>query len=450
MSQIPRNAFARTAKLASLPLSLAGRVALGAGKRLGGQPAAAVAAQLQNRTAEQLFSVLGELKGGAMKVGQALSVLETALPEDLASPYRSVLTRLQESAPPMPTATVHSVLTRELGPTWRSLFAEFEDHPAACASIGQVHAARWSDGRPVAVKVQYPGAGPALLGDFRRLSLATKLATGWLPGVDLGPILTELVRRVEEELDYAAEAEHQSTFAEAFEGDAHVLIPRVVHQSGAVLVSEWLDGTPLAEIIASGSPTQRDLASARYLEFLLSGPQRARRLHADPHPGNFRLMPDGRLGVLDFGSVDRLPDGLPEIIGRVLTVTLDRDAASVSAGLRQEGFIRPGVEIDADGLLEFIAPFTEPLHTNTFTFTRAWLRGHSSRMQDPRGQNFGVGLRLTLPPEYLLIHRVWLGGIAVLCQIGGEVEARAIVDQWLPGADLGPAPVTPEQIWPAS
>ncbi len=161
-------------------------------------------------------------------------------------------------------------------------------------------------------------------------------------------------------------------------------------------------------------------------------------------------MPDGRLGVLDFGSVDRLPDGLPEIIGRVLTVTLDRDAASVSAGLRQEGFIRPGVEIDADGLLEFIAPFTEPLHTNTFTFTRAWLRGHSSRMQDPRGQNFGVGLRLTLPPEYLLIHRVWLGGIAVLCQIGGEVEARAIVDQWLPGADLGPAPVTPEQIWPAS
>ncbi|HYO86097.1 MAG TPA: AarF/ABC1/UbiB kinase family protein [Dermatophilaceae bacterium] len=442
MSQPPRNPLARTARLASLPLSLVGRAALGAGKRLGGQPAAVVAAQLQQRTAEQLFSVLGELKGGAMKVGQALSVLESALPEEMAAPYRAVLTKLQESAPPMPTATTHAVLAEHLGQDWRTMFRDFDSTPAACASIGQVHRATWQDGRPVAVKVQYPGAGPALLGDFRRLSRVTKLATSLLPGIDLGPVLDELVLRVGEELDYAAEADHQRAFAAAFAEDAHVRVPDVVHQAGTVLVSDWVGGIPLSSVIDRGSAQQRDRVSERYLEFLLAGPQRARRLHADPHPGNFRLLEDGRLGVLDFGSVDRLPDGLPKAIGRVLRETLTADAASMTTGLREEGFIRAGSDLEPERVWRFLAPFIEPLREDTFTFQREWLRGHSTRLQDPRGEDFGLGLRLTLPPEYLLIHRVWLGGIAVLCQIGGTVPARAIVDTWVPGAHLGPTPVS--------
>src|SRR6266851_1981210 len=185
VSDLPRRAFTRTAKLATLPVGLAGRTALGLGKRLGGRPAELVAAEIQQRTAEQIFRVLGELKGGAMKFGQALSIFEAALPPELAGPYRATLTRLQESAPPLPARTVHQVLARDLGEDWRDNFAEFNDTPAAAASIGQVHEAVWRDGRRVAVKIQYPGAGRALIGDFTQLSRAGRLFGLLMPGLDV-------------------------------------------------------------------------------------------------------------------------------------------------------------------------------------------------------------------------------------------------------------------------
>src|SRR6266849_11187739 len=163
VSDLPRRAFTRTAKLATLPVGLAGRTALGFGKRLGGRPAEIVANEIQQRTAEQIFRVLGELKGGAMKLGQALSIFEAALPPEIAGPYRATLTKLQEAAPPLPARTVHQVLAKDLGENWRDNFAEFNDTHAAAASIGQVHQARWHDGRRGAVKIQYPGAGRALI-----------------------------------------------------------------------------------------------------------------------------------------------------------------------------------------------------------------------------------------------------------------------------------------------
>src|SRR5215212_10950547 len=125
MTDIPRRAVTRTARLAALPLGFAGRAAMGLGKRVTGIASEVISAEVQQRTAEHLFSVLGQLKGGAMKFGQALSVFEAALPEDLAGPYRAALTKLQEAAPPLPAATVHAVLALELGPTWRELFAHF-------------------------------------------------------------------------------------------------------------------------------------------------------------------------------------------------------------------------------------------------------------------------------------------------------------------------------------
>jgi predicted unusual protein kinase regulating ubiquinone biosynthesis (AarF/ABC1/UbiB family) len=333
---------------------------------------------------------------------------------------------------------VHDVLAAELGPRWRQKFASFEDKPAAAASIGQVHRAVWKDGRDVAVKVQYPGAGPALISDLNQVSRVARVAAGWIPGLDLKPILEELKNRVSEELDYGLEATSQKAFAAAFAGDPDYAIPDVVHHKGNVIVSEWLDGVPLSSIIATGSQQARDAAAARYMEFLLVGPQRAGLLHADPHPGNFRMLADGRLGILDFGAVNRLPDGLPVEMGQLLTLALAGDAEGALQGLRRQGFVKASIDIDAEKLLAFIGPFIEPLRTDTFTFTRAWLRSMTLRLNDPRRPDFVLGLKLNLPPSYLLIHRVWLGGIGVLCQIQGEVAGRATLNRCLPGADLPP------------
>ncbi|MFE6162121.1 ABC1 kinase family protein [Streptomyces sp. NPDC056486] len=437
MSDLPRKAVTRTAKLAALPLGFAGRATWGLGKRIGGKSAEIVGRELQQRTAEQLFKVLGELKGGAMKFGQALSVFESALPEEVAGPYRAALTKLQEAAPPMPTRTVHAVLAERLGDDWRELFLEFEDKPAAAASIGQVHRAVWEDGREVAVKVQYPGAGEALLSDLNQLSRFARLLGPLIPGMDLKPLIAELRDRVSEELDYSLEAQAQHAHAEEFADDPDVVVPDVVHQSEQVLVTEWIDGVPLSDVIADGTQEQRDRAGQLLARFLFSGPARTGLLHADPHPGNFRLLPDEkggwRLGVLDFGTVDRLPGGLPPTIGRSLRMTLDGEADAVYAMLREEDFVQESVELEPDAVLDYLLPIIEPMLVEEFTFTRGWMRGQAARVADPRSPAHQLGKRLNLPPSYLLIHRVTLSTIGVLCQLGATVRMRDELEEWLPG-----------------
>ncbi|MET9143183.1 AarF/ABC1/UbiB kinase family protein [Streptomyces sp. NPDC004042] len=440
MSDLPRKAVTRTAKLAALPLGFAGRATWGLGKRIVGESAEIVSRELQQRTADQLFKVLGELKGGAMKFGQALSVFESALPEEVAGPYRAALTKLQEAAPPMPTRTVHAVLEERLGADWRALFEEFEDKPAAAASIGQVHRAVWHDGREVAVKVQYPGAGEALLSDLGQLSRFARLLGPLIPGMDIKPLITELRDRVSEELDYGLEAQAQQAHAEEFAQDPDVLVPAVIHQCEQVLVTEWIDGVPLAEVIADGTQEQRDRAGQLLARFLFSGPARTGLLHADPHPGNFRLLPGGpdgeddwRLGVLDFGTVDRLPGGLPEPIGASLRMTLDGEAEAVYDMLRAEGFVKETVDLDPDAVLDYLLPIIEPAQAEEFTFTRGWMRSQAARIADIRSPAYQLGKRLNLPPSYLLIHRVTLSTIGVLCQLGATVRLRDELEEWLPG-----------------
>ncbi|WP_086830600.1 AarF/ABC1/UbiB kinase family protein [Streptomyces sp. NRRL B-24572] len=442
MSDLPRKAVTRTAKLAALPLGFAGRATWGLGKRIGGRSAELVARELQQRTAEQLFKVLGELKGGAMKMGQALSVFESALPEEVAGPYRAALTKLQDAAPPMPTRTVHAVLEERLGPEWRELFLEFEDKPAAAASIGQVHRAVWHDGREVAVKVQYPGAGEALLSDLTQLSRFARLLGPLIPGMDIKPLIAEMRDRVSEELDYALEAEAQRIHAEEFADDPDVVVPAVVHQSDQILVTEWMDGIPLAEVIADGTQEQRDRTGQLLARFLFSGPARTGLLHADPHPGNFRLLPGAdedegpegwRLGVLDFGTVDRLPGGLPETIGTCLRMAVTGEAETVYELLCAEGFVKESVALDPDAVLEYLLPIIEPAEAEAFVFTRGWMRTQAARIADPRSPAHQLGKQLNLPPSYLLIHRVTLSTIGVLCQLNATVRLRDELAEWLPG-----------------
>ena len=443
MTDIPRRAVSRTAKLAALPLGFAGRTVLGMGKRVTGLASDVISAEIQQRTAEQLFSVLGQLKGGAMKFGQALSVFEAALPEEIAGPYRQALTKLQEAAPPLPAATVHKVLAEQLGPDWRDRFVEFNDTPAAAASIGQVHRAIWRDPgygaagapnhRDVAVKIQYPGAGDALLADLKQLSRLGGMFRAIQPGLDVKPLLAELRERITEELDYELEAEAQRAFAAAYEDDPEIFIPEVLDASPRVLITEWVEGTPLAEIIREGTEEQRDEAGRLMAVLHLSAPMRAGLLHADPHPGNFRLLSDGRLGVIDFGAVARMPEGTPEPIGRIAALALREDAEGVVAGLREEGFVSATEPIDGQALLDFLRPMLEPIAAEEFRFTRAWLRAEAARLANPRSPAHQLGRQLNLPPSYLMIHRVTLGSIGVLCQLEAKAPYRAILERWLPG-----------------
>ena len=444
MTELPRKAAARTARLAALPLGYAGRQAMGLGKRLGGRPAEAVMTDVQQRTAEQLFRTLGDLKGGAMKFGQALSVLESALPEELAAPYREHLTALQDSAPPMPTSTVRQQLTAHLGEDWRQRLVWLDGAPTAAASIGQVHRGRWRDHdgteREVAVKVQYPGAGEALMGDLRQISRVARSMGSVFPGIDIKPLVEELQARAADELDYTLEAEAQAAYAEAFADHPDIVIPPVVAVGGEVIVTEWLESPhSLAYIIREGTQVERDHYGELFVRFLFEGPRRTGMLHADPHPGNFRILPDpdgepGRLGVLDFGAVARLPGGAyPDSIGPLLRITLDEDPQSLVAALRKEGFIKDKIAVDPDLLLSYLAPFVEPAVPERFTFSRDWMREQFERVNDPRAETFTLSTRLNLPTSYLLIHRTWIGGIGLLSQLGATVLFRAILEESLPG-----------------
>lgn len=437
MGDLPTRGLVRGARLAAVPAAFVGRRAVGLGRRVGGRPAELVAAEVQARTAEQLFEVLGGLKGGAMKVGQWMSAMEAALPEQLAGPYGEALTRLQETAPPMPSDMLHQVLLEELGPDWRDRFVGFDRVPAAAASIGQVHRAVWHDGRPVAVKVQYPRAGAALAVDLRQLDRLVPLLRMAAPALDARGLFTELRARLMAEVDYVQEADAQRAFGATFAGDPDFLVPTVVHGTGRVLVTDWVDGTPVGQITRRGDQRQRERAGLLLTRFLASSPPRVGRLHGDPHPGNFRLTDDGRLAVLDFGSTLPMANGWPPRLGALLRAGRDRDRASLFEVATATGLIADrGVTPTALG--ELLEPLLEPLRHDEFTFSRDWLRSQTTRVSDPRSVSARTQRKLRSPVRHLLVQRVAAGTTGVLCLLGATVPVAGELAAWLPGLSAEP------------
>jgi predicted unusual protein kinase regulating ubiquinone biosynthesis (AarF/ABC1/UbiB family) len=430
VAALPTRGVARAARLASLPAAYLGRRALSAGRKLGGQPAELLADQVQARTAEQLFAVLGDLKGGAMKVGQWLSAMEPAMPEQLAGAYGEALTRLQEAAPALPFRALEGVLTEDLGPRWHARFREFEEEPVAAASVGQVHRARWEDGRQVAVKVQYPGAGAALATDLRQLDRLVPLVRMAAPGVEARELFTRLREHVQAETDYVQEAEAQQAFAEELAGDPDFAVPGVVAATGRVLVSEWVEGTAVSQVARSGTPEQRDRVGLLLTRFLAGSPVRVGRLHGDPHPGNFRLTDDGRLGVLDFGSTLEMPNGWPPRLTTLLQAGRDRDGAVLLDVAAAAGIAPPG-GVDEDDLLELMAPLLEPLRCEEFSFSRSWLRTQTLRFSDPRSGVSRTQRKLRIPVRYMLVQRVAAGTTGVLCQLGCTVPVARELRAWM-------------------
>ena len=314
VSELPRKAVHPHGEAGLAARSgFAGRTALGLGKRVGGRPAELVAAEVQARTAEQLFKVLGELKGGAMKFGQAMSIFEAALPEELAGPYRATLTKLQDAAP----ADAGRDRAHRCWPT------------SSAPAGGAVRLLRRHAGRR---RVDRPGAPGGMGGrpgrrrqgpvprrrrrrccrDLDQVSRVARVSAGWIPGLDIKPIMDELQRPGGRGARLRASRPGPARRSpKAFAGDPDFAIPHVVHQRGTSSSREWLEARRCRRSSPTARRPERDAAGQRYLEFLLAGPQRAGLLHADPHPGNFRLHGGRAARRLDFGAVNRLPDGLP-------------------------------------------------------------------------------------------------------------------------------------------
>ncbi|MBN4925945.1 AarF/ABC1/UbiB kinase family protein [Hoyosella rhizosphaerae] len=437
MSAIPRGRAARTAKLASLPLGYAGRTAVGWGRRMSGQSSGEVSAEMSAKAAEQLFNVLGELKGGAMKIGQAMSVFEAAVPEHLAEPYREALTRLQRDAPPLPIDQVYHVLDTQLGLKWRERFSEFSEVPSAAASIGQVHRARWHDGREVAVKIQYPGADEALRSDLRQIGRLAPLFKPFAPGTDIRALVAELTQRSIEELDYRLEADNQRTFAHNYRESTTICVPKVIASAPKAMVTEWIEGTPLARIIASGSIIERTQAANLLAEFFVSSPAVASLLHVDAHPGNFMVLPDGRLGVLDFGAVVPTPGGFPRELISLTGQALNGNFEGLINEMENAGYLagtrRPSVE----SLENFLDPLLDAIREDSFLFSRSWMQTTSARYADWRGDEFRTARIFTMPAQYAMIHRVLLSAVAILCQLEVQVPLGSILRQWVPALNVG-------------
>jgi predicted unusual protein kinase regulating ubiquinone biosynthesis (AarF/ABC1/UbiB family) len=205
-----------------------------------------------------------------------------------------------------------------------------------------------------------------------------------------------------------------------------------------VLVTEWMESpNSLAHIIREGTQEERDHYGYHFLRFMFGTPARTGMLHADPHPGNFRLLPredgsPGRLGVLDFGAVARLPERqLPETLGALIRIATMENYDELVTALRDEGFIRERIQIDADQLRAYL----EPASVEEFQFSRAWMQEQFRRVNDPRGDAYTAMLRLNLPPAYMLIHRTFAGGVGVLSQLEARVPFRQVLRDSLPGFD---------------
>jgi predicted unusual protein kinase regulating ubiquinone biosynthesis (AarF/ABC1/UbiB family) len=440
VTDIKRGRVARNAKLASLPVGFAGRAALGFGKRLTGMSRDDVNAELMEKAANQLFTVLGELKGGAMKVGQALSVMEAAVPEQFGEPYREALTKLQKDAPPLPAAKVHRVLDAQLGTRWRDRFSSFGDAPIASASIGQVHKAIWSDGREVAVKIQYPGADEALRADLKTMQRLVSVFRQLAPGADVQGVVDELIQRTEMELDYRLEADNQRAFAKAYHDDPHFVVPAIVASAPKVVIAEWIDGIPMAQIIREGTPDQRDLMGTRLAELTYGAPLRLEMMHGDAHPGNFMLLEDGRMGVLDFGAVAPLPGGLPPELGQTLRYAMDKNYELLLPTMERIGFIQRGQQVPVREIDEMLRQYVEPVEVEVFHYTRKWIQKMAAaNMDNLSADAIRTARALDLPAKLAIPMRVIASIVAISCQLDAHVPVRALAAELIPGFADAPA-----------
>ena len=404
--------------------------------------------QVHERSAERYAEALGRSRGVLMKAGQILSfvTLGGLNGGGTSSIYQAALARLQDDAPPMDPRVAASVITAELNGEPSQVFAEFDPHPLAAASIGQVHAARTHDGRDVVVKIQYPGVDQAIRADLANTELLAtffQLVRGIIPDIgrsDARALAREVGERIGEEIDYRSEAANQSAFADIYRGHPFIQVPEVLHEFSThrVLTMERSTGMRFAEAQQQSQDLKDRWGEAIY-RFTLGSLRSYRMFNADPHPGNYLFHPDGSVTFLDFGCVKQFRPEQVSWMQEVVQCSLDSDAEGLLRHYTAGAFVDPEDPPSASDLLawsrESLTPLLSP---QPFQYTREYAASIVDLEFSPVGPHAKAVKKLALPPDYLTISRIDLGMTAVLGALGATSDWESVRREW----DCGDPPVT--------
>jgi predicted unusual protein kinase regulating ubiquinone biosynthesis (AarF/ABC1/UbiB family) len=413
----PATRFKRFTRLAGLGAVLGSdAVARGVRRLAGADPTG-----LSVGAAEKLVATLGELKGAAMKLGQAASMDADLFPPEILG----ILARLQNEAPPMPWRTVREVVEEELGGTLEQLYADFSREPLAAASLGQVHRARLHDGRAVVVKVQYPGIDAALRADIDNLGAVVKAVALTSRSLDGRAYFRELAAELTHELDYRREAELAKAFALATLRLPDVKVPAVVDERTAarVLTLELLEGQTLKAFLASAPSNAERLRLSGLLiraihgTFLLQG-----TVHADPHPGNYMVMADGRLGVMDFGSVKTFTDAFFRAHRDVFLQVVEQRAFDALGLARRVGFTIDIPDEEGRPLLDALIHIAgRPLRTADYDYAADTIAGDTRKLFARHTTKL---LKIRPPAEGVFFFRAFAGLQQNLRRLGARGDFR--------------------------
>jgi predicted unusual protein kinase regulating ubiquinone biosynthesis (AarF/ABC1/UbiB family) len=383
-----------------------------------------------------------------MKAGQILSFVSLGSLVDGGSQsvYQKALARLQDDAPPMEPELAASVVTAELGRPPEEIFAEFDPHPLAAASIGQVHAARTHDGRAVVIKIQYPGVDDAIRADLANAELLAtffQLIRGVMPDLgrtDARALAREVSERIGEEIDYRSEAANQTAFAKEYRGHPFIRVPEVLPElsTARVLTMQRSDGLRWSQA-QDADQEVKDLWGEAIYRFTLGSLRRLGMFNADPHPGNFLFHPDGAVTFLDFGCVKSFDPNQVAWMYEAGQRAIEKDAEGLLRTYTEGGFV-PGDPPDPNGMLawarESLAPVLSP---QPFRYTPEFAAMIVDSEFSPRGPHSAVVRKLALPGEYVALSRIDLGMTAVLATLRASANWRGIREE----LDCDGPPATP-------
>jgi predicted unusual protein kinase regulating ubiquinone biosynthesis (AarF/ABC1/UbiB family) len=396
------------------------------------------------QAAERMVETLGRMKGAAMKIAQLASFIDTEfLPPEYRELYQRQLAQLRTQAPKMPWKKVKKVLDEEWAEPVEELFESFEEEAAAAASIGQVHRAVLPDGRRVAVKIQYPRVAEAIAADMQNAGMIMRMAKALAPGLDASAAAAELKERVMEELDYELEAQKQRSFARGYRGHPFIHVPDVVTRlsTGRVLVTEWVDGVGFEEVRALPQ-AERDRFGEIVFRFCFGSIFHLQHFNADAHPGNYILMPDGRVAFLDFGMTKHLDRDQIELEITALEAIFGDDPEELRVALHDLGFLNNPKKVDAEMLMEHVKVVGGwYMEDREVTVDSRRVMEAISAVSDPRSEFYRLMRRENLPANELMGRRMESGVMAVLGQLEATRNWYRIGREWWfadpPATELG-------------